>query len=311
MKEWERQFNRQGFLLLPGFYAAAEMDRIAQEITDCKRARPGNVVVDLLDNGERTVLGLLSEEEIFRRRMKINDLYLTMPSVRELALSSRLAPILKRLLGHKPALCNSLYLEKGSAQAPHVDALYMTPRTDSHLIASWVALEDSHPDAGPLEYFPGSHRIPQMRFSNGTYHAVPDEMPAWERYMADQVRAAGLQKLQFSARKGDVFIWHSNLLHGGGAINNLELTRKSLVFHYYSLKDAKAIGWERVALNGTYWMNRAPQPVPDVVQRRLTFDETAYLRLYPDVAEAVQAGQFPSGKAHFELYGAAEGRSPG
>jgi hypothetical protein len=41
------------------------------------------------------------------------------------------------------------------------------------------------------------------------------------------------------------------------------------------------------------------------------FDEASYLRSNPDVAEAVDAGQFRSGREHFELHGRAEGRSPG
>jgi hypothetical protein len=38
------------------------------------------------------------------------------------------------------------------------------------------------------------------------------------------------------------------------------------------------------------------------------FDEQEYLRQNPDVAEAVQAGTIPSGKAHFDAFGKIEGR---
>jgi GT2 family glycosyltransferase/glycosyltransferase involved in cell wall biosynthesis len=49
---------------------------------------------------------------------------------------------------------------------------------------------------------------------------------------------------------------------------------------------------------------RVPQPpgVPD------DFDEAGYLSLYPDVAEAVQAGLFSSGYEHWSQFGEAEGR---
>jgi SAM-dependent methyltransferase len=40
------------------------------------------------------------------------------------------------------------------------------------------------------------------------------------------------------------------------------------------------------------------------------FDEELYLASNPDVARAVKAGQFRSGREHFELHGRAEGRSP-
>ena len=41
---------------------------------------------------------------------------------------------------------------------------------------------------------------------------------------------------------------------------------------------------------------------------RENFDEQGYLDANPDVADAVLRGQFPSGRAHFELHGHSEGR---
>jgi FkbM family methyltransferase len=49
---------------------------------------------------------------------------------------------------------------------------------------------------------------------------------------------------------------------------------------------------------------KAPAAPPLVAD----FDEAFYLRAYPDVAKAVRAGQFRSGREHFERYGRAENR---
>ena len=119
--------------------------------------------------------------------------------------------------------------EIGSAQPDHVDSLYMTPRSPHHLVAIWVALEDTHPDAGPLRYYPGSHKIPQYVFSNGSHHFIQDEMPLWDRHMRAQVEALKLQPEVFLARKGDVFVWSAYLLHGGSDIRDPARTRKSVV----------------------------------------------------------------------------------
>jgi ectoine hydroxylase-related dioxygenase (phytanoyl-CoA dioxygenase family) len=43
-----------------------------------------------------------------------------------------------------------------------------------------------------------------------------------------------LQQEKFMAKKGDVFVWHANLLHGGSPINNPALSRKSMVLHFYA-----------------------------------------------------------------------------
>jgi hypothetical protein len=41
------------------------------------------------------------------------------------------------------------------------------------------------------------------------------------------------------------------------------------------------------------------------------FDEARYLAANPDVAIAVQNGDLPSGRVHFEIYGLTEGRDLG
>jgi hypothetical protein len=184
----------------------------------------------------------------------------------------------------------------------------MTPRTPEHLIAIWVALEDAHEDAGQLEYYPGSHKIEQMIFGNGTRHFEPAEMTAWHAYMESEVAKAGLEKSTFSARKGDVFVWHSNLLHGGGPIADPVRTRKSLVFHYFSNNDAANLNLTLRPMSCGFWIDRPIQDVPQEAFERSRFEE-AYLAKYPDVAQAVRDNAFVSGRQHYDLFGKAEGRT--
>lgn len=42
-----------------------------------------------------------------------------------------------------------------------------------------------------------------------------------------------LEPHYFEARKGDVLIWHANLLHGGSPRRELTRSRKALVCHYF------------------------------------------------------------------------------
>ena len=39
---------------------------------------------------------------------------------------------------------------------------------------------------------------------------------------------------QGDAKKGDVLVWHANLLHGGMPVVHPALTRKSMVAHYFA-----------------------------------------------------------------------------
>ena len=47
------------------------------------------------------------------------------------------------------------------------------------------------------------------------------------------MREKGYRQEHFLARRGDVLIWHANLLHGGAPVKNKALSRWSQVTHYY------------------------------------------------------------------------------
>lgn len=257
-----QKWATDGYYLLPEFYSCAEIDRVLAEQRAAWDERRPRIVADDLVTGHRLRIQDVPEHDRTEHRFKVNDLYLESPIIRSLAINSRLTPILKKLLGHAPVICNSLSFDKGSSQPDHVDALYMTPRTDGHLIAIWVGLEDCSPDAGPLRYYPGSNKIAPYLFSTGSIHCVDSEMEAWQTYMDYEVQRLKLSPVTFPARKGDVFIWSAYLLHGGAPIRDPALTRRSLVFHYYSDVDAQHLPGTRViAENGGHWLYRPHQPV--------------------------------------------------
>src|ERR1700733_13152918 len=69
-----------------------------------------------------------------------------------------------------------------------------------------------------------------------------------------------------------------------------------------------------VKVNGKSRVNTSYEEFVDVVKlllRGAAFDERWYMSKYPDVAEAVRAGAFRSGRHHFIEVGYFEGRMPG
>jgi ectoine hydroxylase-related dioxygenase (phytanoyl-CoA dioxygenase family) len=303
------QFGRDGFVALEGFFAQDRIDRASAAVRRLLRERPREVVVDCLQSGRRTFWADAAHPET--RHFKINDLYLMSGEVRDLALDCELTAILADLLGDPAVLCNSLNFEKGSSQPKHIDSLYMTPRTPHRLVAAWIALEDVHPDAGPLVYYPGSHKIPLYTFNDGSHHASREEAIDWFDYIDVQLRLRGLKERRYLARKGDVFIWHSDLVHGGSPIRDAGRTRASLVCHYFGATDCMARGMDIVAQNKGYWLRRLRPQVsvdPSSFGPGFPFPEGAYLRRYPDVREAVEARLCASGEAHYRAFGFYEGR---
>ena len=258
-------WERDGFLALPGFFTPAEVARVQAVVDDVYARPPGWVVVDGTVSGRRARLADVGEAERAGRRFKLNDLYLERAEVRGVALDGRVRAVLRQLLGEPAVLCNSLNFETGSGQPEHVDSLYMTPRTPGKLAATWVALEDAHPDAGQLFYYPGSHRLPRFTFSDGSHHAAPAEMGRWRDHMTAAVAAAGLTAERFAARTGDLFVWAADLLHGGSPIADPARTRKSVVCHYFALSDCRAMGYDLVPEGADGYWYRRPHPPLEVV----------------------------------------------
>jgi hypothetical protein len=303
------EFERDGCAFMEGFFAPYRIDRALSTLRRVLRERPQEVVADCLQSGRRSFWAQAAHPET--RHFKFHDLHLLGEEIRDLALDAGLAAILGDLLGDAAVLCSSLSFEKGSSQPKHIDSLYMTPRTPHSLVTAWVALEDVHPDAGPLVYYPGSHKIPLYTFNDGSHHATRDEIVDWFDYIDVQLRLRGLRGRKLLARKGDVLIWHSDLVHGGSPIADFRRTCASVACHYFSAIDCVERGMDIEPLNGGYWLKRLRPPVivdPAAFGPGFPFPEESYLRRYPDVREAVASSLCTSGESHYRIYGFNEGR---
>jgi ectoine hydroxylase-related dioxygenase (phytanoyl-CoA dioxygenase family) len=256
-------WNEYGYIVIEEFFGEREVGAIEDSLKRTWNTRPANVTVDDLTTGERRRASEVSDAEL-GHPFKVNDLYLTDQRVRSVISSDRVVSLIAELLEDQPVVCNTLNLERGSQQPDHLDTLYMTPRSEPKLVATWMALEDAQADAGPLRYWPGSHRIDPYRFSTGSLHVVPEEMDDWADYMANSVEQKGLADEIFLAHRGDLFIWNALLLHGGSPIANPELTRSSLVTHFWSKADCDAGGLTtQPAVDGAgLWWDRPQQPIP-------------------------------------------------
>ncbi|MEM7016725.1 MAG: phytanoyl-CoA dioxygenase family protein [Pseudomonadota bacterium] len=165
------------------------------------------------------------------------DLHGVSMGARYLALHPTLHHYVKLILDARPIATQSLYFEYGSTQPLHRDPWYVVTKPASNLVAAWIALEDVHPDSGPLTYVPGSHRMPFYPLSTGNIIMHDPRLTQEEReqaidFMQDSIPGMGLEVKPFCAKRGQVFFWHSTLVHGGSPINNPDLTRKSIVMHF-------------------------------------------------------------------------------
>ncbi len=174
----------------------------------------------------------------------------------------------KHLIGEEMGLHLCLTGWKSTERNWHQDG-YLNPDENSdHYIAVWVALDDIHPDSGPFEFIPGSHKLPRITQENTKNHLQPHERESnlWPTYserfltpLFESLRANHhLQSQQFLAKKGDVLFWHSRLMHRGSAPKNRDLDRKTAILHYSGIHhrpdfDNNQITKKQYADQGWYW----------------------------------------------------------
>ena len=158
--------------------------------------------------------------------------------LRETGQNILLRELLDTLLVGKAKLFQSINFLSGSEQETHSDSIHMTTYPLGGLLGVWIALEDIDETNGALHYYPGSHNLPY--YLNEDYDNVGSSLfigdkdySAYEKMLQEKITTLGLQKEIFRAKKGDVLIWHANLLHGGEAHADKTKTRKSMVFHYF------------------------------------------------------------------------------
>ena len=151
----------------------------------------------------------------------------------------QLKSVLEFILDKEVVAFQTINFLKGSGQRAHSDSVHMTTYPLGYLIAVWIALEDTNAENGPLFYYPGSHKLPFLLnkdFNEGetTLTLGKKDYDDYENVVEALLKQSSFEKKSFYAKKGDVLIWHANLVHGGSPIINPALTRKSMVIHYYA-----------------------------------------------------------------------------
>ncbi len=214
-----RQFITDGYLVLSQFFSREQTDALNADVDRLLAAGQadynytGRKIFNLHERSR------LADAEFFR--------------------APELLRLLSFLLGKPLVPFQSLGFTLGSEQRVHSDSIHMSTAPPGYLIATWIALEDCTMENGPLVYYPGSHRLPYVTTedyaSGNTALTIGEESNRrYEDKIETLVREKGLVKRPFLARRGDVLLWHANLLHGGSPITRPGATRRSMVCHYFA-----------------------------------------------------------------------------
>jgi hypothetical protein len=169
--------------------------------------------------------------------LRIQDAWRHNDDIRAIATNQAVLDLLSKLYGRRAFPFQSLNFPVGTQQHYHSDSVHFSTIPERFMCGVWLALEDIHPDAGPLQYYPGSHRWPIL-YNDIIGKVIGDEteflaQTPYEKAWEAMVEATGVEAETFCAKKGQALIWTANLLHGGSRQKDPARTRWSQVTHYY------------------------------------------------------------------------------
>lgn len=275
----------QGFVVIKGVFADASLKRYNATVSRVRSE---------IDTGQ--------DAHGFGDR--VGQLHQREPELLELAAAPKVLTFLKWAFGEEPVLFGSLNFERGTEQDAHIDAIFFWPEPSFAMAGVWVALEDIHPDAGPLFYVPGSHRWPfytsdyvvasrpelaQRRKAAATGKLSTEETAslvnelgsAWTEDLRALEAKYHTERIPLAVKAGDVVVWHSLLAHGGSPRKNPTLSRKSVVFHYLG-RSTRLFTFEQFMLTDGHRLPRQKpltRPIKDY-KGRLNYMSFAYFVTY-------------------------------
>lgn len=226
-----RDWIEHGFVVLPGAVPAELADGIRRRVEAAwESLDPG---LSMERDGAVTPL----DPALRSKHYKLLDLYVRSREALEAAFAPAVREFLRLVFERDLLLFQGLSFERGSGDPIHQDTSTVVVTSPLEFAAAWIALEDLRPGSGELEYYVGSHRLPEFYFAGRyrNWNRERDGVAVRDEYLASlhvKAHEMGLERQSFLPRKGDVLIWSADLAHGGTEIRDREATRWSFVCHY-------------------------------------------------------------------------------
>jgi hypothetical protein len=168
---------------------------------------------------------------------RVQDAWRRSPAVKALAVHPKVLNALRSTYGREPFPFQTLNFRVGTEQPKHADTIHFHSDPPLFMCGVWIALEDVTLDAGPLIYWPGSHKLPVLTMRGVGLNRPDPEASDYHRLyqpaLDARIAASAITPEHALVRKGQAFVWAANLVHGGAPITREGATRRSLVVHCY------------------------------------------------------------------------------
>ncbi len=212
-----REYHTNGYVVLTGLLPQSLVDQVRHE-AETKAFDPAFPIATPRDEN------------------RVQDFWKVSEVTKQLAIYPEILDLLELLYGRPSVPFQTLSFKVGTQQRAHSDTIHFSSLPARYMCGVWVALEDISEENGPVFYCPGSHRLTEYDFSQirtSSSTTSYDNYKEYEDFMEEIVAANKFEKKKFLAKKGDVLIWSSNIIHGGSPVTREGATRWSQVTHYF------------------------------------------------------------------------------
>lgn len=213
-KKIAQDFNKNGYVIIENTVSDEQIEKILSETKGLYNPK---------------------EEDGPRSKYRVQDAWEESKAVGDLCSDKKMLDTLRMLYDREPIPFQSLNFLYGTEQQNHSDAIHFSCIPRGFMCGIWVALEDITEENGPLFYYPGSHLLPEYNLYDLKYGSDNVRYDQYLVFLEKLMKAHGIEKQVFTAKKGSALIWASNLVHGGSPITSKkeDITRVSQVTHYY------------------------------------------------------------------------------
>ena len=179
------------------------------------------------------------DSENYNLNNRIENAFLQSESVKHVACNEYILDFLENYFDESVFPFQTLNFERGSGQRLHSDFYHFASSEFSKMVGVWVALENISIDSGPLLVCPFSHKQPyifpeDIKLKSGSKKEPYKFYSKYEDYIENLVKERNLEIKKVTLSKGEILVWHSNLIHGGAQVVNKDSTRLSQVTHYFT-----------------------------------------------------------------------------
>jgi hypothetical protein len=192
----------------------------------------------LKENGEISRTGGWPDPIPYTRHEEIKDLLCWKP----------LTDLIENLIGEPPGLHLNLTGWVSTERDWHQDSYLNPPWVGDSYAAVWIAFDTIHPDSGPFQYVPGSHRWRQVTRDKILQALSPEERDyRWPKFserlltplFEQEIINSGINPVSHLPERGDLLVWHGRVMHRGSKATISKMERRSLIAHYSGINHRK------------------------------------------------------------------------